>query len=82
MLLRSTLAFAILGLAACTDDTTTGDSGETGCDVDIRETFPAADSINAYYLNPIEFHLSKPHDEDATITVDGVQGTTTWNDAA
>ncbi len=80
MLFRSTLAFAILGLAACTDDTNTADSGETGCDVDIRETFPAADSINAYYLNPIEFNLSKPHDEDATITVDGVQGTTTWND--
>ncbi len=80
MLLRSTIAFAILGLAACTDDTTTEDSGITGCDIDIREHFPEADSVSAYYLNPIEFHLSQPHDEDATITVDGVNGTVSWND--
>lgn len=80
MMLRSAVILSALALSACTDDTGTVDSAEpTGCEIDIRETFPAADSVNAYYLNPIEFHLSKPHDEDATLSVDGVNGTVEWN---
>jgi hypothetical protein len=81
MLLRAAMTVCVLALTACTDDTSLADSGgETGCDITIRETFPAADSINAYYLSPIEFHLSKPHEEDATLTVEGLDGTVEWND--
>ncbi len=79
MLHRSTLIIGALALSGCNEDPTIEDSG-AGCEIDIRETFPAADSVDAYYLNPIEFHLSKPHDDDATITVQGVNGTTEWND--
>jgi hypothetical protein len=49
------------------------------CDVGIDETFPAAGATNAYYRGVVEAHLTDS-DPTATITVDGVSGTSWLNE--
>lgn len=49
------------------------------CTVEIDETFPADGETNAYYRGAIEFHLSDP-DPTATLSVDGVTGTSSLNE--
>ena len=69
----SAIALAAIGCGG-KDDTDTAPP----CEVGIEETFPAAGSTNAYYRGVIEAHLSDP-DPTATITVDGVTGTSSLN---
>ncbi len=49
------------------------------CEVGIDETFPAAGSTNAYYRAELEAHLTDS-DPTATISVDGVSGTSWLNE--
>jgi hypothetical protein len=72
------LALAVFGCNGdkdATDDTGT----ETGCEVEIRETFPAADSPDFYNRGLVQFVLNKA-DDTAVASVDGVAGTSSLND--
>jgi hypothetical protein len=65
---------------ACGKDTdSTEDSGDVGCEVEVRKTYPAADAEDFYYKGTVEFHLNKA-DDTAEISVDGVDGTSWRND--
>ncbi len=72
------IALAILGCNSdkdATDDT----SADLGCEVEIRETFPAVDSTDFYNRGLVEFHLNKG-DDTAVATLEGVAGVSSLND--
>ncbi len=61
------------------------DTGDTDtdywddCGVEIRETFPAADSVGFYHRGVVEFHLNKA-DDTAVLKIQGVAGLSSLND--
>jgi hypothetical protein len=64
------------------DDTGEPDTDATDlCEVEIRETFPAADSVDVYHRGVVEFHLNKA-DETAVLSMQGVAGLSSRNDRA
>ncbi len=78
---RSVPFLVALSLCACPATDDTGDSGPTECDVEIRETYPAADAIDFNYRGTIEVHLNKPNEDgEPTLTLDGVSGEVTSNE--
>ena len=78
--MRNVLPFLALGIVACGKDSDSSeDSGDLGCQVEVRATYPAADTVDFYYKGTVEFQLNKA-DETAEITVDGVDGTSWRND--
>ena len=78
--MRTVLPIVALGLVACGKDSdATDDTADLGCQVEVRATYPAADTIDFYYKGIVEFQLNKA-DETAEITMDGVEGTSWRND--
>jgi len=85
---RALLLLAPLALIACSggkgDDTSGnadggGDGGGGGCDVTIAPLAPTADQTDFYYRSAIEVGLSAA-DASATITVAGVDGTSSFSE--
>ena len=61
-------------------DTGGPDTGDTDlCEVEIRQTYPAADSVDFYHRDLVEFHLNKA-DETAVLSMQGVAGLSSRND--
>ncbi len=79
--MHRTLPLIALAFLGCNGDKdATDDTGtDLGCEVEIRETFPAADSPDHYNRGLIEFHLNKA-DETAVASLEGVAGTSSLND--
>ena len=78
--MRTVLPILALGIVACGKDTdSTEDSGDVGCGVEVRQTYPADQAPDFYYKGIIEFNLNKS-DDTAEISVDGVEGTSWRND--
>jgi hypothetical protein len=77
--MRTVLPIVALGLVACGKDTDTDDTADLGCQVEVRATYPAADTTDFYYKGIVEFQLNKA-DETAEISVEGVEGTSWRND--
>ncbi len=68
------------GEADADADTDSDTDTDTDCDIEIRETWPSSGSTDAFYRNPLEVQFNKPHDGSASISVDGVSGTSDFND--
>ncbi|MCB9797011.1 MAG: Ig-like domain-containing protein [Alphaproteobacteria bacterium] len=77
LILTLIAGLAVVGCGEKEDSS--ADSVAPACEVEVDETFPAANATTAYYRGEIEFHLSDP-DDTAEITVDGVSGTSWSND--
>jgi hypothetical protein len=78
--MRTILPILALGLVACGKDTdSTEDSGDLGCEVEVRATFPAIDATDFYYKGTIEFQLNKA-DDTAELSIEGVEGTSWRNE--
>jgi len=78
--MRTILPVLTLALVACGKDTdSTEDSGDAGCEVEVRQTYPADGATDFYYKGTIEFQLNKA-DETAVISIDGVDGESWLND--
>jgi len=78
-MIRLALPIVALTLTACgksADDT--ADTSDSTCGVEVRATYPSADSSDFYYRGFIEFQLSQP-DETAVLSIDGVTGVSTLN---
>jgi len=68
-----------------TDDTGTAGGDDTGtaddCEAEVDSTWPEDGDDAFYYRDEISFYLSEP-DASATITVDGISGTSSLDDTA
>jgi len=76
--MRTILPLVALSLVACSKDEVTDDTADLGCEVEIRQTFPAIDAADFYYKGIIEFQLNKA-DDTAVLSIDGVDGTSSLN---
>ena len=67
--MRTVLPILALGIVGCGKDSdSTEDSGDVGCGVEVRQTYPADQAPDFYYKGVIEFNLNKS-DDTAVITV-------------